>query len=281
MSNFDPSTDALAIRLSVPELVAVYQQAEADVRAAFRQLRTSTDRLTATMALAGNAIHLRGRHGQHHDASEVDVERIVTEMRRDVWRVLVDRMELRRLMSIKAWEELDRKIEREEPPQITEAIVEGMARGFAQSVPEMLEAAVKEVFEILRPPGSRYRTNTEYEIGERVILERRLESGMWAGGKWHVDHRYSQELIALENVLEMLDGKRPGADGRHYSALQARIQEIPRTEPCHGGTSLFGFRGYKNGALHLRFRRMDLVRRLNAIAGGARLKPPTSAECRP
>lgn len=272
-----PDDTDLAVRLSVPELVAVYEQSERDIRDGFAKLRGATDRLTETVALGGIRIYLGGRHGGHYDAGDDEVERVVGELRRSIWQSLVERLELRRLMSVKAWEDLTRKLDSEEPPAITQEIVEGMVRGFAASVPEMLEDAVKEVFNLLRPPGSRYKTNTEFEIGERVCLSHVLSDPMW-GRTWSVEYNHRQDLIALENVFELLDGKRPGGDGRHYSAVQAEIERIPKGQPCHGATPLMEFRGYKNRSLHLRFRRMDLVRKLNAIAGGVRLKPQTEGE---
>ena len=39
-----------------------------------------------------------------------------------------------------------------------------------------------------------------------------------------------------------------------------------------GTTPLFEFRCYKNNSLHIRFLRMDLVKRLNEIAGGLNLR---------
>ena len=40
-----------------------------------------------------------------------------------------------------------------------------------------------------------------------------------------------------------------------------------------GETPLFGFRVFRNGNLHIEFKRPDLLDRLNRIAGGARLRP--------
>jgi len=40
-----------------------------------------------------------------------------------------------------------------------------------------IEEAVQEVFEYLRPRNSKYETNTEFEIGKRVILS-------WANSGW-------------------------------------------------------------------------------------------------
>jgi hypothetical protein len=72
----------------------------------------------------------------------------------------------------------------------------------------------------------------------------------------------------------MADGKIRDGDRRVLRQdLQTAIKAIRIDQPCHGETDLFEFRGHKNRNLHLRFKRPDLVARLNAIAGGAVLKP--------
>ena len=45
-----------------------------------------------------------------------------------------------------------------------------MLEGTLANTSTFIEEAVHEVFEFLRPRNSRYKTNTEFEIGKRVIL---------------------------------------------------------------------------------------------------------------
>jgi hypothetical protein len=71
----------------------------------------------------------------------------------------------------------------------------------------------------------------------------------------------------------MLDGKVQSTAAGHYSDLENAIRACPADGPCAGQTEYFDFKGYKKQTLHLHFRRMDLVRKLNAMAGGKRLTP--------
>lgn len=259
----------IADRISIPDLVATFVQAEADVRSSFASIAAALGRLDAVGA-GGKYLHLHTKH-EHHYFEWADPGPVVTELRRDVWSTLIDRMQLRRAMSIAAWEELKKQIEKDEPPEITIENVESMVAQFRDDAPAMLKAAVDEVFNFLRPPGSRFKTNTEFEIGDRVVLSGYVSRGY--GRVWDVNHYRSQHLIALENVFRMVAGYVQREEGGFYGELYSAIRAIPNGQPCHGETEFFEFRGFKNTNLHLRFRRMDLVAKLNAIAGGARLKP--------
>jgi len=45
-----------------------------------------------------------------------------------------------------------------------------------------------------------------------------------------------------------------------------------------GETPLFRFKAFRNQNVHLEFKRLDLLKRFNQIAGGRRLKPKACAE---
>ena len=87
-------------------------------------------------------------------------------------------------------------------------------------------------------------------------------------GKYRVRYDKSQQqLQTLENVFIALDGK--GITGNGYrSDLENAIHA---SEDGTGQTEYFDFRAYKNGNLHLLFRRSDLLAELNRRAGGMNL----------
>jgi len=108
------------------------------------------------------------------------------ELKKDVWQVLIDRMELRRILSVKRNEELRRQIETgEDLPDIDEAQILAMLEGTLANTGAFIEEAVQEVFEYLRPRHSHYKTNTEFEIGKRVILFA-LETKWGAAFAWTI-----------------------------------------------------------------------------------------------
>jgi hypothetical protein len=256
---------------SVPELVRAYAEAEAKIRSGFAQVAEAQHLLDGTFAMNSYGVSFRTSGGR----SEINFEKpddTLRELRRGVWSCLIERMQIRKAMSIAAWKELQNSIERGEPPPITEEIVQGMIDKFRQDIPSMVEAAVHEVFDFLRPRCSEYKTNTEFELGERVILKWVLGQRWDRRSKWSVDYDYEQNLIALENVFRWMDGTVVVSEQRHYSDLSTAIKACS-PEKCHGATAYFEFKGFNNRTLHLKFRRMDLVAKLNRVAGGMRLKP--------
>jgi hypothetical protein len=258
----------LARRATVADIVRAYQQSAREVREAYALIDAAEARLSDALRLGSYiGVSIRNRAGRPIERGAIDD--VLTSLRRDVWRGVVDRLEIRRILSIAAAAELDKRLDGREVelPEITEENVWAFARGHLVSLDAMLEDAVLEVFEILRPPGSRYKTNTELEIGRRVVLSGVVERWWWG---WRVEYSYQQRLRALENVFRHLDGK--GAAIPAYSSeLQGAIEAA---KDGQGVTEYFRFRAYKNRRLHLEFLRPDLVSRLNQIAGGARLKPP-------
>lgn len=140
----------------------------------------------------------------------------------------------------------------------------------ANSVPQLIDEAVREVFEWLRPGGwqARYKTNTQFEVGRRVIRANCVEVG-W-GTNFRVSHYHEPNLTALDNVFHVLDGN--GTVKTTRGPLVDAINATPKVG-TGGETVYFKFKCFLNSNLHIEFKRMDLVTKLNQVAGGMRLKP--------
>lgn len=260
----------LAVRSTVRDLVAAFQQAEAVVRLSFCAIVEAEKRLNAAFTLGGDhPIRIEAsRHSHSEDYSDAD--EAVARMARGAWEVIVDRLELRRMLSIKRYAEIEEQLRKGELPPITEANVMAFAEQYITTLPELLAEAVTEVFDWLRPPASRYKTNTELELGRRVVLSWMVERNFHNSG-YRVVYSQQQKLTALENVFNALDGKGQ-ISKTHFSALQMAI-ESPANADGRGETPLFRYRAFRNHNLHLEFTRPDLLARLNAMAGGKRLRP--------
>lgn len=263
----------LASRLTIAEVVRVYQDAEARIRGAFAQLADVEETLTRTFATSDTrSISIQGSRGS---LSFGDPERELVRVRHEIWSALVDRLEIRRMMSVARWNELQKQIERHELPDITEENVAALVEGFRAALPEMLTEAVAEVFEWLRPHATRYKRNSQLEVPRRLALTGIVEN--WAfgqGSPFRVRYHREPLMSALEGVFSALDG-RGQITKAHYSA----ISNVIRADGFkgHGKTDYFEFRAYKNGSLHVTVLREDLLARFNQIAGGLRLRPASEA----
>lgn len=268
--------DQLTQRLMPSELVAIYQQADRDVRQGFALIAGATDRLNAAFTLdRSSGVSVQD---SRENINFREPDKCLKEVRRQLWHTMVERLELRRLMSVKAWTELQKDIDKGEVPELTEEAIAAMVKQFSDAAPAMLEQAVAEVFDFLRPPNSGYVRNSEYEVPRRVALT-------WVIDTWYTKtfpskflqprHQCEQQLTALENVFSNLDGQGSVSKG-YVSKLSEEIRKTKRG--ALGKTEYFAFRGFNNGALHLEFLREDLLLRFNQIAGGVRLRSKGPAD---
>lgn len=252
-------------RTTVEELVRTYIKAENDIRAACALVSGSLASLNNVLKLAETSGDVR--FGSHRCDIDWDhPEDQVIELRRSVWGRIVDRLELRRMMSVKRAKELDKWLNSTIEPITVESVL-GLSRYYIENLSEILSEAVGEVYEFLRPPGSHFKTNTEYELKRRVVLENWVEPWSFAPSRLHPSFYYRPRFVALENVFSALDGK-GGTLKHHYSDLETAIYKS-----ASGETTYFKYRAFKKRTLHLTFKRPDLVLKFNQIAGGRRLKP--------
>lgn len=280
----------LALRATVRELVAAFVEAEREVRESFARIAAAEDRVNAVFGNSAErytGIRVSACSTNWRDNFR-DPDEAIRLMRTAAWSSIVDRLELRRFMSIKRWDQLQRQLSAErhdrhvradlpELPPITEESVMAFARDNLASAREMLQEAVEEVFEWLRPRGStaesRLKTNSQLEVPAKVILPGVVEE-RWTGKGFEVEYRCRQNLVALERVFHALAG-----DGRMNVAGESELAAaIAASSDGTGETSLLRFKACKNGHLHLRFLSADLLARFNALAGGRRLRPAETDE---
>lgn len=227
--------------------------------------------INATSALNAS-FRTRGARYQYRDTT---VDEAIRDLKLNTWRELVNKMEIRRILSIKKAEELDKQLDTGDGfPEITEENILGLMRGMLADSGRFIEEAIKEVYDHIRPWGVRkaeHVTNEKnrWQLGRKIILTGHLTSDY--GGGMRNGYYTQKHITALDNVFHALDGKPPVTT--HYGPLYDAIEDRNSME---GETEYFRFKKFLNGNLHVEFKRMDLVARFNAVAGGARLKDTAS-----
>lgn len=255
-------TDQLASHMPVQTLVDAFRQSERDIRRACELLLGAEERLKSLFLGKTYGFDLRGRH---HRYVETDAEVLVTNLKREAWSVVVERLEIRKLLSIKRAKELDKQLrEGDLPPLTIEAITE-FSDFYLTHHGDMLQEAVEEVFNWLRPENSRYKRNSEYEVPRRVVLTWMIDTKYCTP---HVHYDKQANLLALDNLFS-------GLDGKGQIAATYKGPSVDAIDAAKGGlaeTEYFEYRACKNGNLHCTFRRADLLAKFNRIAGGKRLR---------
>ena len=268
----------LAVQQTVTELVRVYETAKAEITDCFDRLTKTEEALNATFSRKSHDVHLR----DGHNYMRLDAEITIRHIREDAWALIIERLDLRKFLSIQRWNELERMLKKDELPEITIENIQGVLKSFMVQAPTMLEEAVEEVFDLLRPRCSKLKTNSEEEIGPKVILSGIVDFQKWAHRRdspasYLVNYNRHPDLTAIENVFMALDGAR--TDQRnHYSDLSQAINKCTAAEGNNRfETAYFKGRVHQNNNLHLEFKRLDLLKRLNQIAGGRRLRKGQAA----
>jgi hypothetical protein len=199
-----------------------------------------------------------------------------------VWRQLIERIGARKLLSVKRADELDKNLRDGELPEIEVSEIIGFLDGLRLTAKDLVTEAAWEAFDILRPAQYEHHKelktnikNARFNIGPKVILSWMVES-TWGDQNFRVSYNRESALTAVDRVFHALDGI--GMPGGNRCPL---VDAINTCKDGHGETEYFRFKCYLNRNLHLEFKRMDLVKRLNQIGGNGRLKDEQATTSRP
>jgi len=197
-----------------------------------------------------------------------------TEMQcveRAFWKSFVEETGIKSVMSIKDRETLDEQLNQERKswhqngpaplPPFTEPNLNAFIDTTFANIGGMIQSAIKEVFDWLRPWKSGHKTNDAWQIGDKVVLSYLSESDYRGGHR--VPYQRQANLDALGNVLSMLDGK---GCMKHPDNLTSKINRAWNESDVYEDDYIYA-KCFKNQNAHIRFKRMDLVNQINATAG--------------
>ena len=240
-----------------------YQACINEVSRAWELMKSATDRMKP---FVGDhfAVIDRDISGYQIGHASENISNSITAIKKYVWRDIANRLQVKSFMTVKRMEEFNKSIESGDLPDVTLENIYNFYKDFSSSINVLMDETIKEAFNILRPPRSRYKTNTEYEIKKRAIL---TSFGM---SSHYVTSYLSQELTCIDNVFHLLDGK---GTAKYPNTLSSQLQLAMREKRPVFTTDYFKVKFYLGvGTIHIQFLRLDLLQKLNAQGGGARLK---------
>jgi hypothetical protein len=243
-------------------MIESYQVARKEVQEAFRLLDAAKKRLGAAFGPCYDRV-------LPHNCRDYNLERealtTLEIIRRNAWRGVIEKTQIKHLISHKRKEQLDDQLEKGELPELDVQTLADMLAELGGSVDRYFKEAVQEVFEWLRPRRSGYKTNTEYEIGKKVIISYALNTTYSISFNHCIEHRF----VSLDNVFHLLDGK---GIAKYPDDAVTKIKAAVDAGKKECETGYYYFRWYRNGNMHLTFKRLDLVAELNRIGGGNRVR---------
>ncbi len=255
----------LANKQTITQLVAEYEKSREEIIEGYRLLNQAQKRLNDAFGPYTSYGNFDTIDRYNHSSKAEDIIKKIT---RSVWAILIENLGVHKIASIKRRDEISKKIEDGKLPDPTVENIYAIFQTLIQNQDEFAREAVKEVFEILRPRNGEYKTNSLYEIGKRVILSWFCEGSYSYQTPFRVNYSHEKDLIALDKVFYLLDGK--GIPDGYRSPL---VDAINTSTTGQGETEYFKFKCHYNRNLHLEFKRLDLLEKLNQIASGAVLKP--------
>jgi len=252
-------------RQTITQMVSAYDQAIAAIDSGFVLLNLATDVLDRHFSLS----HLNnGLNGMQTVVVPKSPDRIKADVLKSAWDYIIKQSGLEYILTRDRADALREQLRKGEMPPLTVDNVMSTFKNFADNVDTFTTEVVKETFEILRPCRNKYKTNSEYEIGEKIILERYVEFC-----KYHktfsVEYYFLSDIRTIDNVFHLLDGK---GHAKAPNDLLTALKAACKAGVQEGETEYFKFKFYKKGTLHLTVKNPELVDMLNQRAGGARLK---------
>jgi len=274
------------------QLAETYAETTAAIRQALETVRDNCEQLSQAFAFEATEhdttranFRLEVKYGYQQSHSLGELERVLKEFKREAWSLLFAKLELGKLLSTKRREELNEVFYYGRPrynsgpdpidtlPEINGDNIVSVLQGMLSSAGDFLTEKIREEFDYFRPglySRSKYKTNQNESaaVGRKVIKGYAVQSGYGTPFRFH--YKAEPHFQALDSIFHALDGKGP-LPGT-FGPLVDSVKTIQEGEV--GETDYFRLRCFRNGNIHLEFKRLDLLAEFNRLAGGAALAAP-------
>jgi len=200
------------------------------------------------------------------EAVEDTVENIRKKLKADTWLSLVRTSGIDEVMTEKTRRIFEQEVERDKTPEITaENIIKVLSR-FTSNVPVFAKEFVEDAVRALHPRFSKLKTNKRLEIEKKVIVEYGVE---FFCGSFVLSMCGKKTLKTIDNAFHLLDGK---GVAKYPDDLVTQVKQalIDKKGTCE--TEYFSCKWYRNGNIHVAFKRLDLVEQLNRVWGRDKVK---------
>ena len=189
---------------------------------------------------------------------ESDLPQIRLKITQSFWKHVIDRSGVKSLMDHKRRKKLDEQMrDIHNLPPFDMATVHGTIYGWAESSQDVFEQMVQTTYKDLIPYRNEYKTNKRYRIGKKIIRYIGLNSMFNM-----VEGYYKDMWRDLDRIFHQLDKKTPPEHGQD---LVCRLEMASREGFDELETEYFDCKWFKNGNLHLKFIREDLLQEFNRI----------------
>lgn len=234
--------------LAVPSTLTDLLEARDEALRLIADARRITEMAQATLQKHGPYLMPRGGMLPEDD------KRIRAELDCSMWRRAFDMTGFKQLMDAQAVSEFEKSLS-PMPPEFTEANIRATFIDLRLNACGMFR---RGVFNVFRQLSDDYRTNAKepFRIGRKVVMSWMVGPSFRRG----LQIRYgssADKLNDLDRVFQTLDGKQ----------FQPRTLESAMNAAFEAGkvfeSDYYRAKAFKNGNLHLEFKRLDLLDKVN------------------
>lgn len=213
-----------------------------------QQARRVNDLVGDTLKRFGDFMMPRG---MQFDECE---ERAIWDLDTKLWRKAFDLTGFKQLMDAEAVSEFEKSLS-PHPPEFTEANIISTFASLHQDAGHMFRRGIVNVFRRL---ADKYKTNAAepFKVGRKVVMSYMVDSGFQKGLRIRISYG-SEHLNDIDRVIKTLDGK----EFKPRSLESDMNAAFTNTDPFED--DYYRARAFKNGNLHLEFKRLDLLEKLN------------------
>ncbi|WP_164707326.1 DUF4942 domain-containing protein [Metapseudomonas otitidis] len=213
--------------------------------------------LTDARRITAMASDLLAQHGPYLMprgalASE-DEARVRAELDTSMWRRALDLTGFKQLMDAEALAVFEKSLS-PRPPEFTEGTIRATFIDLRINAVSMFQRGVVNVFRRL---SDSYKTNADepFRIGRKAVMSYMIRPSYRKG--LAIAHHGADRLNDLDRVFMTLD-KQPFQARSLESAMNAAFEERQIFE-----NGYYRARAFKNGNLHIEFKRLDLLEKVN------------------
>lgn len=240
--------------IAIPKTLEDFVEAKVSALAKIEQARML---LTA----AEDELNQVARYCFPHDVTmRTNKEEVAKQVNRGLWQAAMDKTGFKQLMDAEAMREFRDSLERN-PPDFTVENIRTHFLSMFQDADMMFKRGLVNVF---RKLDSSYRTNEKepFKVGRKVVMGYMFTN--WAGYLQVNYGRYSSGdsvVNDIDRVFKTLDGKK-----HNPRELECAINaQFKATREYIYEDDYYRIKGFKNGNMHLEFKRADLLEKANNI----------------
>ena len=245
--------------------LALYEEGHVALLAAREAIQTASA-MAATAAAGVNRYNWHQRDEKSAFLKAItppDRDTFMAEARRmvdtDVWGHLIQLTGLETLMDKTAKDQFHQQLIAD-PPEINEGNVWATLEQCLLDADTIFKRGIATVFSTL---DRRFRSHDGWKIGSRIILTHALSE--WGGWSYHSNQR--DAIIDIDRIFCLLDNVPFNGYGLIAAIERDRQGGWGQARQSVTETTYFKACCYKNGNVHIWFRRDDLLERVNQLLG--------------